>query len=208
MERATALPEAGGEPSAPSFPSPDAPEGRPLTPISEEDDEDLASVHAAELLLASLFMTDSDGSRSKEFDEAISVLYGFEEERNDYRNEDQEWLHTAMCLYSSSANLPHYLSEDLSQYAHYMLAGCSVTQYGRNYLDSGYEGVELYLSHELSKVCYSADLLPGQHLSCETYLAPNKGAACGRKAVVTEENLLTQDELRQHKAEVDAAILE
>ena len=68
------LPTGPPPPWAPSFPSPDAPEGRPLTPIAEEEDEDAASVHAAELLLESVFLTNSDGSRSGELDEAIAVL--------------------------------------------------------------------------------------------------------------------------------------
>ena len=74
-------------------------------------------------------------------------------------------------------------------------------------LDSGLPGVEFYLSSELSQLVHSARLDEHQFLSCQIYLK-GAGPAPGRKAVVTEEHLLTPDELRAHNQEVDAAILE
>ena len=54
---------------------------------------------------------------------------------------------------------------------------------------------------------HPVQLSDNQFLSCEICLGgPRPGA--GRKAVVTEENLLTPEEIRQNKEAVDAAILE
>ena len=73
-------------------------------------------------------------------------------------------------------------------------------------LDSGVPGVEFYLSSDLSRLVHHARLEDNQFVSCQIYLGAGPGP--GRKAVVTEENLLTPDELRANKPAVDAAILE
>ena len=98
---------------------------------------------------------------------------------------------------------PHWIKEDVHQFAHYFASGISADFHGTNLLEDGSPGVELYLTHEMSNLVSEVPLHEDQFVRFEIYAS---GPA--RKSVVSEENILTPEELRRHNKEVDTAILE
>ena len=102
--------------------------------------------------------------------------------------------------------LHDFLPSTIYEHIHYMQAGISVANYAS--LDGidelGNPGVEVYYSEEMSRCLFDMPgLEPGTHVTVLIY------AAGPAKAVVQrDDDLLTKEELKQHKAAVEAAILE
>ena len=151
-------------------------------------------------MLHLFFTKDAHGEYSDELKEAAWAL-AHDVAPPDQPDELQCWLTVA-----ANTHIPpdhHYLQEDLSPYAHYAMAGVSVSYYTCDTLTDGACGVELYLSTELSRLVVDVPLTSDQFMRVDVY-----AAGPSRRTVVTEESLLTPAEIKQHQKEVNAAILE
>ena len=170
-----------------------------LETIVEETSDD----EAAMMILHTFFTTNDDGSYDHSLMEAAQAL-GMEDPMEPVPSE----IAALEIIPPYVTPLHQSLTEDIHEYVHYLTAGINVSNYlSLDTFDDGNRGVEWHLSHELSlisEMCHgSAGINPGQHITMQIFAAGQT-----RKAVETDQDLLTPEDLRKYRKEVEAAILE
>ena len=172
------------------------PASHDLPPIAEEGDADDTWFNET----LSTYFAGRDDIPEEDLREACKALYA-------------EDLASGVGTELTDPEIPVYappqydhLPDVIHEYAHYIAAGVSTERYLSDDVidDAGNQGVELYYSREMSK-CLLDDtvMCSDEHAVIQIYKAGPSHAVIQR-----DTDLLTNEEIKQHKPAVEAAILE